>query len=449
VQADEDENEGSNLCSMNTSAYAGEMKEEGEEVNFNNLENFGIKMEPDPVLTEQYFEALMSQTHTKVAGGKWRKKHKELYHKVDGQWRCNNCDSSYDSNHGIYYHLKHTKCGFGYKTKSKPKKDWSLMYRREAGIFICQLCDKNYETIRGVHYHLRKTVCGEKEDMIKEMARKQEEEGKIVMDGLIGDNLPENGLCLGQPGWKLQGKKGVSGPNRKNYKQFYRKEDETSICLSCDSKYYSIHGMHNHLNNTRCGFGDKFVSRPKTSYLDLYHKESENKFVCLGCKNTYNSMHGLHYHLNRTRCGFGHKETMQTKRNYLGLYKRTEDIPPQFSCNACGFTMGYLTGIHRHLKECVATITLLQQGAAMNMTGFSEGMEGENFTEVENHVKNEEYESDKEIDDEHGSPLNNNEVKENNDNNEKTLKQEIYITGEQESGDQRDTFSETLQLLST
>ena len=30
-------------------------------------------------------------------------------------------------------------------------------------------------------------------------------------------------------------------------------------------------------------------------------KESESCFVCLGCESSYYSMHGLHYHLNRTR----------------------------------------------------------------------------------------------------------------------------------------------------
>ena len=30
-------------------------------------------------------------------------------------------------------------------------------------------------------------------------------------------------------------------------------------------------------------------------------KESESCFVCLGCESPYYSMHGLHYHLNRTR----------------------------------------------------------------------------------------------------------------------------------------------------
>lgn len=180
--------------------------------------------------------------------------------------------------------------------------------------------------------------------------------GQIVPAGFGGQMMPSH--------WQLTGKKGgVPGHMRKNYKQFYRKEENICICIGCGTRYYSIHGMHNHLNNTRCGFGDKYVSRPKTNYLDLYRKEDENRFVCLGCENTYNSMHGLHYHLNRTRCGFGHKEGMQTKRNYMGLYTRSETIPPLFSCNSCGHTMGYLTGIHRHLKECPSTLLKLKEAA--------------------------------------------------------------------------------------
>merc|ERR1712098_461894 len=64
---------------------------------------------------------------------------------------------------------------------------------------------------------------------------------------------------------------------RKNFKQFYRKEGNALFCLGCSSQYNSVHGMHNHLKNTKCGFGDKYVSKSKTNYLNLYRKEDESR----------------------------------------------------------------------------------------------------------------------------------------------------------------------------
>ena len=120
------------------------------------------------------------------------------------------------------------------------------------------------------------------------------------------------------------------------------------VCNGCDSRYQSIHGMHNHLNSTKCGFGNKFKSSPKTSYVQFYRKEEE-QLICNNCHISYSSMHGMHYHLNSTTCGFGVKEGVAQKRNYQDSYTKEENT---YICNHCSFKVEYLQGIHRHLRNC-------------------------------------------------------------------------------------------------
>lgn len=73
---------------------------------------------------------------------------------------------------------------------------------------------------------------------------------------------------------------------RRNYQQFYRKEDDKWICLSCQAKYDSTHGIHYHLNHTTCGFGDKQKMAPKKDFRCFYTREND-KFVCVNCSQRY------------------------------------------------------------------------------------------------------------------------------------------------------------------
>jgi len=307
----------------------------------------GVKMEPGqfpynlddltgPSLTDQsrYHRpiwTLMNAGHlkaennfvysqTKEKSSSPRRNYQQFYRKEYDKWICVTCETRYDSTHGIHYHLNHTTCGFGDKEKITPKKDFRGFYIREEDKFICLGCSQRYDTIRGVHYHLSNKKCG------SEVKNK------------VGNPYPK------QIGEK---QKRPPGP-KKNYLQFYRKEDKICICYGCGTQYQSVHGMHNHLNSTKCGFGDKFKSNPKTSYTQFYRKE-DDKLICIACEIQYNSMHGMHYHLNSTKCGFGAKEKVTPKKNYQEFYTRVEN---SFFCNRCNFKIEYLQGIHRHLRSC-------------------------------------------------------------------------------------------------
>jgi len=247
-----------------------------------------------------------------------------LYMKERGQLICCGCGTVYHSEHGMYYHLKETKCGYGDKEKPTPKKDFTPFYKVENCIYICLVCGVNYDSIRGMHYHLNKK-CG--------------------ADAKLKMFQPKSPAGEGQ-----KKNKSLSG-EKKNYKQFYRKEDNSTFtCLGCETVYYSSNGVNSHLNKTKCGFGDKFRSSPKTCYLQLYRREGDQWF-CLGCGIIYGSNRGVHSHLKNTRCGFGEKENGTPKRNYQAMYRREDGV---FTCNKCDYKVEYMGGIHKHIKKCVA-----------------------------------------------------------------------------------------------
>jgi hypothetical protein len=247
--------------------------------------------------------------------------YKSMYMKDAGQLICCGCGSVYNSEHGMHYHLKLTTCGFGTKEKSPPKKDYTPFYKVENNIHICLVCGVNYDTIRGMHYHLQKK-CG------------AAAQAKVYSPKLVTS------------------KELISTPReKKNYKQFYRKEDDSTFnCLGCETVYQSSRGVHSHLNTTKCGFGDKFRSPPKTCYLKMYRREGD-QFVCLGCGKSYGSNRGVHHHLNNTKCGFGEKENGPPRRNYTSLYNKEDGL---YECKRCAFKVPYIHGIHRHIKSCVA-----------------------------------------------------------------------------------------------
>lgn len=253
-----------------------------------------------------------------------RRNYQQFYRKEVDKWICLSCEAKYDSTHGIHYHLNHTTCGFGDKQKMAPKKDFRCFYTRENEKFVCVNCSQRYDTIRGVHYHLNNKKCGQ-----------------IPPRNLLPVQLdtPQSS--------EMKAKRSQPGPKR-NYLKFYRKENNQCVCLSCGTRYQSVHGMHNHLNLTKCGFGEKFKSSPKTNYTQFYRKEDE-KLICNSCGIHYSSMHGMHYHLNSTKCGYGAKDKVTPKRNYQEFYTKVEN---SYICNHCQYKIDYLQGIHRHLRNC-------------------------------------------------------------------------------------------------
>ena len=267
----------------------------------------------------------------------FRKNYQQFYKKIDGKLVCSSCSSQYDSTHGIHYHLNHTVCGFGEKERVAPKKDFRGLYTRDNNKFVCLGCSQRYETIRGVHYHLNNKKCGKisPDEFQDPLILSETVDSKTITSEASNTyiNVPSNSKR--------------NFPKR-NYLQFYKKEGKLCICHGCGSKYQSIHGIHNHLNSTKCGFGEKFKSSPKTSYTQFYRKE-EDQLICISCNVSYLSMHGMHYHLNSTKCGFGDKEGTTQKRNYQDFYTKEES---SFICNHCNFKVEYLQGIHRHLRNC-------------------------------------------------------------------------------------------------
>ena len=262
-----------------------------------------------------------------------RKNYQQFYKKVDGKLVCLSCGTQYDSTHGIHYHLNHTICGFGDKERVAPKKDFRGYYARDSDKFVCLGCSQKYETIRGVHYHLNNKKCGKLSPdkfQLQSVISQLSPQPNLTSDS----SSPENGSKRSSP--------------KKNYLKFYKREGKICFCVGCGTKYQSIHGMHNHLNSTKCGFGEKFKSSPKTSYVQFYRKEEE-QLICNTCNISYSSMHGMHYHLNSTTCGFGAKEGVAQKRNYQDFYTKEDN---KYICNHCSFKVEYLQGIHRHLRNC-------------------------------------------------------------------------------------------------
>jgi len=206
--------------------------------------------------------------------------YKSMYMKSDGQFTCCGCGIAYQSDRGIYRHLKETVCGYGTKERILHKKDWTPFYKIENNIFICEVCGVNYDTIRGMHYHLKRK-CG-------------------IDSKLKSFSLPST----------IERRREKRSPDdKRDYKQFYRMEDDSLLtCLGCETVYHSMKGIKSHLRTTKCGFGDRFRSPPKTCYLQLYTKDGDH-CICKACGKVYNSDSGVHRHLKSTRCGFGVKDS--------------------------------------------------------------------------------------------------------------------------------------------
>merc|ERR1719186_934965 len=234
------------------------------------------------------------------------------------------------------------------------KKDFTPFYKLENGIAICLVCSANYNNMKDMHHHLKKK-CGVEEKL--KTSDPKITEGQMRSKG---------------------------GKKEKDYTQFYKKEDDSTLtCLSCETVYYSLSGLHSHLNTTNCGFGDKFRSAAKPKnisgrgqkrspeenkdpkitltegqtrsqcgkkekyYTQFYRKEDDSTYTCLGCEAAYYSLSGLHSHLNVTKCGFGDKLRSATQTSYLELYKKEGD---QWTCLGCETVYYSLSGLHSHLN---------------------------------------------------------------------------------------------------
>ena len=83
-------------------------------------------------------------------------------------------------------------------------------------------------------------------------------------------------------------------------------------------------------------------------------KESESCFVCLGCESSYYSMHGLHYHLNRTRY----------MRNKQGVEGKS---PPKSCKKSTTFFRHFfiLNGIYMYFLFCFETFHLFNWPSPM------------------------------------------------------------------------------------
>ena len=272
----------------------------------------------------------------------FRKNYQQFYRKSDNKLICLTCDAQYDSTHGMHYHLNNTVCGFGDKQRVAAKKTFRDHYTRDSeNKFVCLGCSQKYETIRGVHYHLSNKKCG-----------------KLTKDELVSTA----GIDL-DPLKPLESKIVI----KKNYLGLYSKEGKISVCNTCGSKYHSIHGIHTHLNKTKCGFGEKFKRSPKTNYTVLYSRK-DDKLICNGCHVIYNSMHGMHYHLNSTKCGFGDKERLAQKRSYQDFYTKEGSV---YTCNHCQYKIEYLQGMHRHLRSCDGFIQIVTESSSSPGTVIS------------------------------------------------------------------------------
>jgi len=273
--------------------------------------------------------------------------YKSMYMKSDGQITCCGCGIAYHSERGIYHHLKETICGYGTKERMLHKKDWTPFYKIENNIFTCVVCGANYDYIKGIHYHLKRK-CGI--------------DAKLKMFSSPKPILKE-------------GEK--RSPDKRDYKPFYRKEDDSLLtCLGCETVYHSMKGIKSHLRTTKCGFGDRFRSPPKTSYLQLYTKDGDH-CICKACGRVYNSSRGVHHHLNSTRCGFGEKESSgpRPRNNYTAMYSFSEG---QYECRRCAFKIGYMGGIHDHLKKClVGFVEELDRLAELEKLEMKDGIKSE------------------------------------------------------------------------
>ena len=189
-------------------------------------------------------------------------KYQDLYFKEGTDFVCIACNAHYKSMHGIYCHLKITVCGFGQKEGTQKKVQHTNHYTRVNDRIICDICGKEYNSLRGIYHHLANSPCGKEE-------------------------RPEKPKT--EP---------VERTARKDYSSFYRLiEAGEFICNSCQGLFKSLHGMHSHLNQKVCGFGQEEVKTSYKNYWSSFYHMDEEKFVCSTCLRSFNNRTAIYRHL--------------------------------------------------------------------------------------------------------------------------------------------------------
>ena len=199
------------------------------------------------------------------AGSKRVVKYSGLFRRVEGVRRCLACPSTFLSDQGVYRHLATKVCGFGPGEVGAPKRDWSPLYRREGGLLRCSSCLLEFHQMHQVHRHLASSPCG----------------AAVEVQGASPRAL------VPQP-----------REGRRSYQGMYKQTSSSSwACSSCGLAFMSQHGVHNHLQRTTCGFGERPPSGGRRSLRSHYRREG-GEHLCSHCTAVYRSIRGVHNHLS-------------------------------------------------------------------------------------------------------------------------------------------------------
>ena len=202
--------------------------------------------------------------------------------------------------HGIYCHLKITVCGFGQKEGIQKKVQHTNHYTRVNDRIICDICGKEYNSLRGIYHHLANSPCGKEERPEKP---KTEHVERTV---------------------------------RKNYSSFYRLSVAGEFtCNGCQGVFKSLHGMHCHLNQKVCGFGQEEVTSYKNNWSSFYHMDGE-KTVCSACLRSFNNRNAIYRHLKTSAACLGDNpvsmaETVKYERRLKMKLNLTILLPLNYS----------------------------------------------------------------------------------------------------------------------
>ena len=245
-----------------------------------------------------------------------------LYDTQDDQFKCLNCLTLYKSRNGVYAHLSLTRCGYGVREKAKEKKNYiSLYFKEGGGKTTCRTCLVSYSSLTGLHGHLSSTVCGfgDKERSVK-VRRNYSQLYTRVGGGILE--------CLG---CRMQ------YTSLKGIHRHLGKSD-------CGAREVIAHS-----DKTSEAKKEPFKSS-KSKYFHLYIKEEGEEglvMICKVCRTSYRSYQGIHSHLENTRCGYGEREKEGPRQVYQGRYEVVGEL---YSCNTCQYRVAYMGGIHRHLR---------------------------------------------------------------------------------------------------
>ena len=188
-------------------------------------------------------------------------KNKGLYKKINSEYVCLACESQYKSRQGMNNHFNTMVCGFGTRSEKQTKRIYLGLYSPDGDQYVCDGCFRRYNTVRGVHRHL--------------------------------ETHDECGLRAPSLAKQMENVKMKISISKRNFKDLYIKQDERYICLACESYYQSVRGVHHHLINKPCGFGEE---KDKKSLKEFYVK-SAGKYSCSKCTSEFDHYVGIWRHL--------------------------------------------------------------------------------------------------------------------------------------------------------